>query len=191
MDVDVHKSNCVLQELLKGNKQDIFIDANIIIPPDRKKLGAQHAFDFHSYKSMWLIPIRDHIKTLYIHESAMDEIVEDNLRDFIVSCDSNFIEKSNSELSPYELYVMGTYIDKLSVFSEYNPEIDNSKDRGEILTLSYMATKGYSILSSCDGLVMNLIEKLDSSKTNLIGMKVLHILINLLQCFFFTCIACI
>lgn len=48
-------------------------------------------------------------------------------------------------------------IRKLAVFSEYIPERDNSKDRGEIRSLSYMAVKNYLYFAANDNLPIQLI----------------------------------
>ena len=58
--------------------------------------------------------------------------------------------------------LMQAYISKLALYSQYIPERDNAKDRGEVRSLSFMAVKKFLYFAANDTLHMNLIRKADA-----------------------------
>lgn len=78
-------------------------------------------------------------------------------------------------LNAAESALMQTYINKISPFSKYIPLLRNSDDRGEVLSLAYMASKGFLYFASGDSLPTQLIRKADELDTGLQNMKLLEI----------------
>jgi len=71
------------------------------------------------------------------------------------------------ELSNLESQLYSTYISKISVHTLYICEKDNKKDRGEVLTLAYMAVKEFPYFASNDAQVRRLIEQAEELNTGL------------------------
>lgn len=65
---------------------------------------------------------------------------------------------------------MQTYISRISPFSKYIPALKNSDDKGEVLSLSYMASKGFLYFASDDHLPIQLIRKAGELGTGLQDM---------------------
>lgn len=116
-------------------------------------------------------PIFDSFSNLAIHESVLRELVTGVSLEYVNGKISNTPSLlkvfSDSDLSLIESQIYTTYIDKIAVHTKYLPERDNKKDRGEVLSLAYMAVKGFSYFASNDGLVKRLIEKANKLKTGL------------------------
>lgn len=70
-------------------------------------------------------------------------------------------------LSAVETSVYQNYIAKLQIHSQYDPVINNAKDKGEVLSLAYMATKGFIYLGANDNLPIRLVEKAEELNTGL------------------------
>ena len=149
MKVNVSTKNTALSQLLEDETQTIFLDANFLIPPDRSKMGAR-PISFQKYSEIWLDSIFDAFPNLAVHESVYDELVEESAKSYADAKSSESPTKlrvyMDDELSEIEKSLMQTYIRKMAAYSKYIPERDNSKDRGEVKSLSYMAVKGFFIL---------------------------------------------
>lgn len=85
-----------------------------------------------------------------------------------------FVDK-DAELNEAEQALMQAYISKLAEYSQYIPERDNAKDRGEVRSLSFMAVKRFLYFAANDTLPMNLIRKADELHTGLDDMELLEI----------------
>ena len=158
-------------------EQTIFLDANFFIPPDRSVMGTK-PIPFLKFCEIWLDPIFDVFPNLAIHESVYRELVTDMVRDYV---DSRQKEKpprlrvyTDAELSEVEMALMQAYISKLALYSQYIPERDNAKDRGEVRSLSFMAVKKFLYFAANDTLPMNLIRKADALRTGLDEMELLE-----------------
>ena len=154
MKVDFKEKNPALVSLFENSGQTIFLDANFLIPPDRTKVGAKPV-SFLKYCEIWLDPVFDSFSDLAMHESAYGELVEE-------------------PVNAAEAALMQTYINRISPFSKYIPALRNSDDKGEILSLSYMASKGFLYFASDDHLPIQLIRKADELGTGLQDMCVLE-----------------
>ena len=177
MRVDTLRVNPSFQSLINNPEQDIFLDANFLIPPDRSHFGMK-PYRFEDYREFWLEPLFSEFDGLSIHESVYDELVMDNVKqyaDFNINDNKSSLRVHyDSELSETECIIMMTYIDSLAIHSQYDPDIDNSKDRGEIRSLSYMAVKNYLYFSANDDLPIRLIKNADSLNTGLDNMGVIQ-----------------
>ena len=142
--VDTVKKNAALFTLIKNPDTTVFLDANVFIPADRSKLNTK-AFDFSSWKKFWLDPLFECFSGLAVHESVQKELINSKERNYADEKEQfNRLKVfKNESLSPMERNCYNTYLRRLAVYSKYSPELDNSKDRGEVQTLSYMATKKY------------------------------------------------
>lgn len=80
----------------------------------------------------------------------------------------------DSDLTDNEKSIMLTVIDKLAVHSQYDPVRNNAKDRGEILSLSYMKVKGFLYFAAKDELPIRLINDSDRLGTGLADMGVVQ-----------------
>lgn len=175
MKVDTKKKNSALLKLISDPSTIVFLDANIIIPPDRSSIGVR-SMNFDDYKKNWLDPLFESFSGLAIHESVKAEFVETKAYSFVIEkeFEHKLTEHHTSTLSPTEMGCFNSYVQKLAPFSEYLPERDNKKDRGEILSLSYMATKNYLFFAANDDLPRRLIEEAEKMNTGLDDMEFLH-----------------
>lgn len=85
-----------------------------------------------------------------------------------------FTQYKDAELNEAEQALMQAYISKLAEYSQYIPERDNAKDRGEVRSLSFMAVKRFLYFAANDTLPMNLIRKADELHTGLDDMELLE-----------------
>lgn len=76
-------------------------------------------------------------------------------------------------LSEPEKAVLQSYILKIAKNSQYIPEKDNAKDRGEVRSLAFMAAKNMLYFASGDSLPIRLVEEADKLHTDLENMSVL------------------
>lgn len=177
MRVNCSERNPALAGLFKNPDQTIFLDANFLIPPDRTAIGAR-PIAFEKYCAIWLDPIFDSFSNLAIHESVHSELVADNIKTFTdKKCQElppKLIVHSDCHLNTAEAALMQTYINRIAPFSKYIPQQGNSDDKGEVLSLAYMAVKGFLYFASHDTLPVHLIRKADELETGLKDMKLLE-----------------
>lgn len=178
MKIDTINANDAVLAIIKDTSGKVFLDANIFIPPDRTKLGAKRAIEFGFYRETILAPLFDNWSGLAIHESVFEELVEGEVKSFADEMNNRIPSKLeihyNSGLSENEKNLYNTNVDKLSQYSDYQPDIDNSDDRGEILSLSYMAVKEYIYFSANDHLPISLITRAVELETGLDYMNVIQ-----------------
>jgi len=178
MKVDIACTNSSFLSLIEKQDQIVFLDANFFIPPDRSSFNGIKPYRFDRYKEIWLEPLLAEFNGVSIHESVFDELVSIDIKTFADE-NANSNPKRlrvfhNSELSTNEKALMLTYIDKLAVHSQYDPDKDNAKDRGEVLSLSYMAAKNYLYFAANDDLPIRLIKDADKLNTGLDDMGVIQ-----------------
>lgn len=177
MRVDVAERNSALVSLFKNPRQTIFLDANFLIPPDRTKVGAK-PIAFQKYREIWLDPVFDSFPNLAMHESVYSELVVDNVKIYTDAKRQELPPKlmmySDTDLNATEAALMQTYINRIAPFSKYIPKQGNSDDKGEVLSLAYMAVKEFLYFASDDNLPMQLIRKADELGTGLQDMKLLE-----------------
>ncbi len=171
--VDFKEKNPALVSLFENPGQTIFLDANFLIPPDRTKVGAKPV-SFQKYCEIWLDPVFDSFSDLAMHESVYGELVEDHVKRYAdVKCQESppgLKVYSDTDLNAAEAALMQTYISRISPFSKYIPALKNSDDKGEVLSLSYMASKGFLYFASDDHLPIQLIRKAGELGTGLQDM---------------------
>ncbi len=130
MKVDTGRQNPAFLSIMKNQRTIIFLDANFFIPPDRSHLGVK-SIDFGWYKEKWLEPLFDSFINLGIHETVYAELVQSETKNYADGKkDSNpplLKIYYDADLTNYERQLLSTYINKLSVYSLYNPDKDNTK----------------------------------------------------------------
>lgn len=135
MRVDVEKKNPALESLFTDPEQTIFLDANFFIPPDRSRMGTK-PIPFLKFCEIWLDPIFDAFPNLAIHESVYHELVADAVKKYAderqSESPSHLRVYKDVELNEAEQALMQAYVSKLAEYSQYIPERDNAKDRGEV-----------------------------------------------------------
>ena len=178
MKVNVSCSNASFLSLIDNPGQVVFLDANFFIPPDRSRYRNVKSYRFDRFKEVWLVPLMTEFSGLSIHESVYDELVTDSCKSFADESAGTDPAKLkiyyDSELDKNERALMIAFIDKISMHSQYDPDRDNSKDRGEVLSLSYMATKGFLFFAANDELPIRLIQNADKLNTGLDNMGIIQ-----------------
>ena len=178
MKVNTAFANASFLNLVENKDQIVFLDANFFIPPDRSNCINVKPVKFDWYKEKWLEPLLNEFKGASIHESVYAELVDTIIKAFtdknINSEPKRLTVFYNSELKENEKELMAFYVDKLAVHSQYDPDKDNAKDRGEVLSLSYMATKNYLFFAANDVLPIRLIRDADKLNTGLDDMGVIQ-----------------
>ncbi len=172
MKVNVTEKNAALESLFENPSQIIFLDANFMIPPDRTSVNPKcKPVSFSTYSKYWLNPIFAEFSGMAIHESVLEEFVDENVREYaelkIHNVPPLLIVHRDNELSEAERNIENTYVQKMAKYSQYDPHLDNKKDRGEVKSLAYMATKGYLYFAANDNLPIRLIEKATQLGTGL------------------------
>ena len=178
--------NSGLISILENPDQVITLDANFIIPPDRTNIGAPRGYSFSSFKKIWLDPIFLSFSALAIHEAVYDEIISSSERSFIDQCISvlppRLIIHRDSSLTHIEQGLRNSIEEKLYPLTQYDPQLNNKKDRGEVKSLSYIATKGLLYFAANDTVAINLIEdaeKLETGLDNIFAIKMYEMIFYL------------
>ncbi len=179
MKVDIREKNTALVSLFENPGQTIFLDANFLIPPDRSRIDKNvKPVPFQKYCEIWLDPIFDEFSGFAMHESVYDELVKDNVKLYADSKKQKTPPRlkvyTDSGLNAVEMSMMETYIQKIAPYSKYIPSLGNADDRGEVLSLSYMAAKGFLYFASDDKLPFDLIRKAEEFETGLDNMGLLE-----------------
>lgn len=170
MTVDVATKNPALVSLFIDPGQLITLDANFLIPPDRQ-IHAIKGFPFSLFKEFWLDPIFEAFPYLAIHEAVHDELVSREIKTFIqakinVTPPKIMIHK-DSELSGIEQMLRDSIEAKIYPYTNYQPQLNNHQDRGEVKTLAYIAVKGLLYFAAHDHNAIQLVEKAELLSTGL------------------------
>lgn len=177
MKVDTQNKNKALESLILDPAQIIFLDANFFIPPDRSGLKVK-TISFSKFCEIWLDPIFEEFSHLAVHEAVYNELVASAVKAYADAKQSENPSKlrvySDKELTTIEHSLMETYISRLAEYSQYVPELDNAKDRGEIRSLSFMAVKKFLYFAANDTLPRRLIRDADKLQTGLDDMGLLE-----------------
>lgn len=176
MKVDVTLKSVAIETIFNNPDTLVLLDANFFIPPSREAVGAK-PIAFAQYKEFWLEPLFSEFSNLTVHESVYDELVADCVKEY-VDIKRNGIPPGlqiyfDSMLSETEKAVLQSYILKIAKNSQYIPEKDNAKDRGEVRSLAFMAAKNMLYFASSDSLPIRLVEEADKLHTDLENMSVL------------------
>ena len=128
MKVELSTSNSAMISIFNNPNQFITLDANFLIPPDRRPISRQK-FTFEKFKEIWLEPIFNAFENLAIHEAVLDELVEGSVRDFAdekINRQHHFLELfKDSELSPVEAAIRDGIEAKIYPLTKYDPVIDS------------------------------------------------------------------
>lgn len=170
--VNTSHKNEALVSLFENPNQPLVVDANFFIPPDRSKENKNlKQISFKSFKSIWLDNLIDTFKPVIIHEAVYEEFQTKDVKDLV---DENSNKKppfiiivKDSDLSENEELTRKSIEEKISRHTQYEPEIDNKDDRGEVKSLSYIAVKNLLYFCSQDANSIRLIEEAEKLETNL------------------------
>lgn len=177
MRVNLEKANLSLVSIFENPNQIITIDANFLIPPDRSRY-AKKSFNFVLFKKVWIEPIFNAFPKLAIHESVYDELVGMELRNYVENLRQEnppkIIIHFDSELTEIERLLRDTVESRIYPYTNYDPQIDNKDDRGEVKSLSYIAVKGLLYFAAHDNNALQLIEKAEEWSTGLDNVKAIH-----------------
>lgn len=82
-----------------------------------------------------------------------------------------FTRFKDSDLSDVEAIIRDSIEAKIYPLTNYDPLIDNKDDRGEVKSLSYIATKGLLYFAAHDNNAIKLVEKAEEWSTGLDNVK--------------------
>lgn len=143
--------------LLEDMTQNVMIDANIIVPPDRSSLrptkSPQLCMSFEMYQKVLLDPLFRIIPNIIIHDSVYQEIIHTKqIKDYIdKKIDrQQLIFQDDRNLNALEESVRQTVQTQISQYTNYDPGLDNAPDRGEVKSLAYAVAKGFVYFSTND-----------------------------------------
>ncbi len=107
-----------------------------------------------------------------------DELVGRKLREYVESLRQEIPPKIiihfDSSLTEVEGFLRDSIEAKIYPYTNYNPQIDNKDDRGEVKSLSYIAVKGILYFAAHDNNALQLIEKAEEWSTGLDNVKAIH-----------------
>ncbi|MGL5765751.1 MAG: hypothetical protein ACRCX8_08935 [Sarcina sp.] len=165
MKIKFDKQNEGFLKILTGQLDTFLIDTNIFIPPDRSRENSQiKAISFDFYRDNWIIPFIETFKPIGIHEAVYNEFQFTNIKTFI---NEHLEDKTllflctDCELTKHEEIIES----KIAKNTNYDPSIDNNRDKGEVKSLAYIATKGLPYFCSHDATAIRLIEDAETLDT--------------------------
>ena len=178
MKVNLKEANSSLISIFDNPNQIITLDANFLIPPDRSKITKVRGFDFPLFRKIWLDPIFAAFSMIAIHEAVYDELVIETLRNYVETLKNEdppkIIIHTDSSLTAVEKILRDSIENKIYPHTNYDPNLDNKDDRGEVKSLSYIAVKGLLYFAAHDNNALQLIEKADQWSTGLDNVKAIH-----------------
>lgn len=177
MKVDLERQNVGLHDLFERPSQVITVDANIIIPSARKISGI-NSFEFTKYRDIFLEPLFECFPNLAVHEAVYREFVKDEVKNYIDGKLSlnppKLILHKDGDLNSIESTFRNTYEAKMAPYTRYVPSINNSDDRGEVKSLSYIAVKNLLYFVAHDSVALSLIKEAESKNTGLDNLIAIH-----------------
>ena len=177
MKINLMNANSSLIGIFNNSEQIITLDANFLIPPDRSRY-AKRSFSFSLYRETWLEPIFTTFPNLAIHEAVEEELVSVELKEYIKKLAEGIPPKIiihfDRNLTEVESFLRNTIEKKIYPYTNYDPEIDNKDDRGEVKSLSYIAVKGLLYFAAHDNNALKLIEKAEEWSTGLDNVNAIH-----------------
>jgi hypothetical protein len=169
MKISIEKPNSSLISIFEDPGQIITLDANFLIPPNRKQV--RRGFEFLQFREIWLDPIFSAFPRLAIHEAVYEELIQPSVHDFIQQLlkqkPSGIILHKDAGLTAAEKVLRASIEDKIYPYTKYDPKINNKDDRGEVKSLSYIAVKGLLYFAAHDYNAIQLIEKAEAWSTGL------------------------
>lgn len=188
MKIDIQKVNPAFQSIMKDPNQTVFLDANFFIPPDRSRYPQVREYPFERFLQNWLIPLWNEFPGLAVHRAVYDELVDEKVRKYAEEQYNASPQRlkiyEDTILNSKEMALLSYYVNKIAVHSKYDPDRDNTKDRGEVRSLAFMAVRNYLFFASDDGLPIRLIKEADKLNTGLENMGIVQMyeLIYYLYC---------
>ncbi|WKY46088.1 hypothetical protein Q5O14_08335 [Eubacteriaceae bacterium ES2] len=177
MKINLKETNLSLVSIFENPHQIITLDANFLIPPDRSNI-TKRGFDFPLFKQIWLDPIFSAFSKIAIHESVYKELVSETLCNYVDALKNEdppkIVIHTDSSLSDAEKILRNSIEKKIYPHTNYDPNLDNKDDRGEVKSLSYIAVKGLLYFAAHDNNALQLIEKAEQWSTGLDNVKAIH-----------------
>lgn len=160
MKVDTTAINPALCSIIEDYSQILPVDANFFIPFDRSRtIRGALPIAFASFKKFWLQPMFLTFPHLAIHDAVQKELISGPSKLFVqheidhgrllLLRDSDFDE----DRERYRLSVEKV----IAAETAYEPELDNTDDRGEVKSLAYIATKPLTYFCSHDSRALRLL----------------------------------
>ncbi|TFJ93430.1 hypothetical protein [Lentibacillus salicampi] len=182
MKVDLENHNEALFTLIDNFSQILPLDANLLIPSDRSKVTPNASLDFNFYKRIWLDPFFKTFPYLAIHQAVYEEVVTTpNLSNYIKQKIQQqvLILLKDDDLTCEEHLLRNGVEQKIAASTNYEPEIDNRDDRGEVKSLAHIHVKELIYFCSHDSNALRLVDKavtLETSLESLITIKLYEII---------------
>ena len=170
MTIDLSHPNTGLIRIFEDPEQISTLDANFLIPPDRRQL-TKNCIGFDHFKVIWLDPIFRFFPNLAIHESVYEELVGISPQKFVDGKRDKeppeIIIHLDASLSEVKRVLRDTIASKIAPLTKYDPILNNKDDRGEVKSLSYIAVKGLIYFAANNNNAIQLIEKSHKWSTGL------------------------
>ena len=170
MEINLTFDNPALKSIFADPNQTITLDANFLIPPDRRRL-ARRSFDFPTFQQIWLDPIFRAFPNLAIHEAVYDELVLPSTKSYVQeqinATPPRLAIHRDSNLTKIEKMLRDSIEEKIYPLTKYDPLLDNRDDRGEVKSLAYIATKGLPYFAAHDSNAIQLVENAEAWSTGL------------------------
>lgn len=177
MKVNTKTFNKALISIMRDPNQVITLDANFLIPPDRSSI-CNISIKFDQFRNGWLEPIFQEFSGLVIHEAVYRELLISDIKNYVDALTNMYLPKikilKESDLTLTEKALNQTLINKISPHTKYDPVINNREDRGEVRSLAYISVKGIIYFATSDNNVINLVNKIDKTKTYLDNVEIIE-----------------
>jgi len=176
--VNTTEVNPSLVSIINDYAQVLPVDANFFISFDRTSTvrGAE-PIDFRAFEKFWLRPLMITFPYLAVHEAVVKEIVNAQSKKFVggeIQANRLLVLEDNNLTPSQESYRCS--IEKvIAKETAYEPELDNSNDRGEVKSLSYIASKPLNYFCSHDSTALRLLEEPLRAEIGLSGVGSLRI----------------
>jgi hypothetical protein len=179
--IDFQNANDAFISLIRDPDQEIVLDANFFIPPDRSgQILTLKPMPFEFFESEWIEPVFQKFSNISIHEAVYEEItlnstkikmfvdkkVQSSPSELKILIDSSLTDPEKALRNGIERYV--------AIPTNYDPSINNRDDKGEVKSLSYMVAKGIIYFCSHDANALNLIENAEALGTKLDSVQAVH-----------------
>lgn len=173
MKVELENQNKALLSLIDDYYQILPLDANLLIPSDRSKVNATANLEFDFHRKIWLDPLFKTFPYLAIHQAVYDEVsVKPNLSGYIDQKIEQqvLILLKDEDLTVKEESIRKSVEKKIAAPTNYEPEIDNRDDRGEVKSLAHIYVKDLIYFCSNDSNALRLVDYAEKLETNLESM---------------------
>lgn len=159
--VDTTGHNPAFISIIQDYSQILPVDANFFIAFDRKNtIRGALPIPFSSFKKFWLDPLFLTFPHLAVHQAVFNELVNYSSRTLVQSKieAGRLILLDDNEFDADKESYRKSIEKMIAAETAYEPEIDNADDRGEVKSLSYIATKPLNYFCSHDSRALRLLE---------------------------------